>query len=249
MDINQILQQGLTDISMALLGLVFAFGLVLISKAKARLEIESLKIKDEKQRALVTSAITRINDLAINAVSMVNQTVVSDLKVAIESGVKDRSELLALGNKVATDIYTQLSPSLTATLETEINDVKSYILSVVETQVANLKPVVSASIAIKDIPAKEVVSDKVDEPVEAIVAPLAETDVVVLPENIVAETPVKEEVIAPVEAVVEQVVIAPEIALGVLPEAEIVVAPIPVVDVASTITQIKTLLETITPVV
>jgi len=143
---NEILQDALIKIGGALGSLLLAYIILYINKAKAKLSLEISKIDDEKQRGLVTSAINRVNDLVINSVAMANQTIVAELKLAIENGTTDRSELLALGQKVANDIYVQLTPSIKETLETEIVDIEAYILTVVENQVAALKPTVITTI-------------------------------------------------------------------------------------------------------
>lgn len=143
---NDLIQGYILEIGTALGGLLITYIILYINKAKAKLVMEASKIEDEKQRNLVNSAINRVNDLTINSVSMANQTIVAALKESISNGKIDKGELSLLGEKVANDIFTQLTPKMKETLETEIFDIKAYILSVVETQVSNLKPTVITTI-------------------------------------------------------------------------------------------------------
>ena len=134
-----ILKETLTTILTAIISLLGAYAVFYINKAKQKIDVETEQIKDEKQKKLVNDAIDRIQALTISAVNATQETTVKELKLAIANGTKDRAELVALSGKVATDIYGQLTPSVLELAQTEIVDVKSYILDLIENQVTALK--------------------------------------------------------------------------------------------------------------
>ena len=141
MDLTKILQDTVSTIGVALVGLLGAYMIYFINKATAKIKEETSKISDERQRKLFQDAVDRVNSLALKTVAATNQTVVTELKLAIAKGTKDKPELLALGGKVAESVYRQLTPEVTTVLQSQILDVQKYVLDIVEMQVGNLKGV------------------------------------------------------------------------------------------------------------
>ena len=136
---EQIIQNFLTQILTALSGLAIAYLTLLIAKATAKFKAEADKIKDDKQKALVDSAIDRVNDLVTKSVASAQQTLVADLKAQIAIGNASKEDLVAIGKNVATTVYGQLSADTLNVLKLEIVDVQGYIVDSVEAQVLALK--------------------------------------------------------------------------------------------------------------
>lgn len=136
---NTIINNSLIDILTAVLAFGAAWAIYYINVGTQIAKEKIKAIKDERQRALVDGAVDRVNDLAQKAVAKTEQTTAGELRNAVKDGNIDRSELLALGKKVANDVYGQLSKDAIDALQVEIGDVKKYIEDTVETEVLKLK--------------------------------------------------------------------------------------------------------------
>jgi len=152
---EQTIQNFLNQIVTALGGLAIAYLTLYIAKAKAKLEAEADKIKDEKAKALVDSSLERLNDLVLKGVNSAQQTLIADIKKQIALGKATPEDLLAVGKNVANTVYSQLSADTLDVLELEITDVQNYIIDSVEAQILTLKktivvtPIVVATDAIE----------------------------------------------------------------------------------------------------
>lgn len=136
---EKIIQEFLINLLIALGGLASAYITLYISKAKAKAIAETNKLNDEKQKALINSAIERVNDLVSKGVDSAQQTLVDDLKRQIASGTATKEDLIKIGKNVAENVYNQLSEETVNVLQTEINDVQKYIIDTVESQVLKIK--------------------------------------------------------------------------------------------------------------
>jgi replicative DNA helicase len=137
--LQDVIMKVLTDILYALISLAGVYIVFLINKLIAKVKAEADKIADEKQRALVQTAIDRVNDLATKTVLMIEQTAAGTLRELVKDGKVDRAELLKLGEEAVNSIYEQLSDDTLAVLELEVNDVEKYIIDTVEAAVLRLK--------------------------------------------------------------------------------------------------------------
>lgn len=133
------LQQTLIDILIALLSLGGAFLILYINKLSVKIKAETEKIQNEQQRALVGVAIERVNDLCKKTVSKIEQTTAGSLRELVKDGKIDRAELLSLGEVALDEVYAQLSNDALEVLEAEVTDVRSYILSTIESTLLELK--------------------------------------------------------------------------------------------------------------
>jgi hypothetical protein len=136
---EDLVQKVLIDILMALIGLASAYAVYYINKATAKVKAETENIADEKQRKLVQDALWRVEDLAIKTVESIEQTVAKETREAVKDGKVDRAELLALGTQAVDEIIGQLSEPTKTAIESEVNDLKTYVTSLVESAVLNLK--------------------------------------------------------------------------------------------------------------
>lgn len=136
---EQILRDSLSTVGVALLSLLSTYIIFYINKATAKIKTETAKIQDEKQKALIDNSLDRINELTKKAVIATNEVTARELKFAIQNGSGDKSELIALGEKVANEVYGQLSEQVINYAKLEITDVKGYIMNEIENQVKLLK--------------------------------------------------------------------------------------------------------------
>lgn len=136
---SQFLQKALVDISLSLLSLLAAMITFYINKGRLRIEAETAKLKDERQKILVDQAIERVNDLAFKAVVNAEQTIAEELRAAVKDGKADREDLLQVGESVKQSVYEQLSEDTKELLRSQITDIEAYISDTVETIVRDIK--------------------------------------------------------------------------------------------------------------
>ena len=127
------------NVAIAVITLLGTYALYYIRKATTKLSTETAKIAEESQRALIQSAIDRLDDIATKTVSHVEQTVAQELRQAVKEGHASREELVALSRKAYNEVVTQLKPEYMDALHTTLGDAESYIMSTIEAKVLALK--------------------------------------------------------------------------------------------------------------
>lgn len=129
----------LFDILIAIGSLLGAYITIYFKKRQIKLDSEIAKIDDEKTKSLINTALERLGDLVTKGVYSAQQTLVGDIKNQIALGTANKSDLEKIGKDVANTVYGQLSTDAINTLQTEINDVKQYIVDSVEARLLKLK--------------------------------------------------------------------------------------------------------------
>lgn len=136
---QEALQTALTNIGIALIGLVSAYLVVLIHRAAERIKAETSTVKNEDQRKLINDAIDRINDLATKGVAQTEQTLAAQLRQAVKDGKATPEDLKALGDALKQDVYAQLSEDVKKALAGQITDIEKYVSDTVEAVLLDLK--------------------------------------------------------------------------------------------------------------
>ncbi len=136
---NEIVSKVIVNIVIALLGLAASYSILLINKAKQKIDVETEQIKDDKQRALARDALEQVNILAAKTVISIEQTTAKALREAVKDGTTNREELLGLADQAHLEILQELKPKYREVLEKEINDINKYISDTVEEKVFELK--------------------------------------------------------------------------------------------------------------
>jgi len=222
MDLNQTIQTFLNQAVTLLGGLALAYLTFFVYKAKAKMDIEKNKIKDEVARALLGSALDRINDLVLKGVNSAQQAIVADLKAQISEGNASREDLLEIGRNVASTVYAQLTEPTINVLKLEINDIQKYITDTINTQILALKPTVITQVVISDSPT---IADKTTttvveskSPVVVNVNPVESTVIVSPQPSSEAVEPLLPQVDTNTRVEVSPSEIAPNVEFGVVPE-------------------------------
>ncbi len=133
------LVQTVTSITIALIGLAASYAILLIKKAKQKIEEETDKIADEKQRALVKDALENLNTIAAKTVTQIEQTTAKALRESVKDGKTDRNELLALANQAYNEILSTMKPEYVELLQKELGNFNKYIKDTIEEKVFELK--------------------------------------------------------------------------------------------------------------
>lgn len=136
---QEALKTALTNIGIALIGLVSAYLVVFIHRAAERIKAETSTVKNEDQRKLINDAIDRINDLATKGVAQTEQTLAAQLRQAVKDGKATPEDLKALGDALKKDVYDQLSEDVKKALAGQITDIEKYVSDTVESALLDLK--------------------------------------------------------------------------------------------------------------
>lgn len=136
---NEIVSQVIMNIVIALIGLAASYAIMLINKAKQKIDVETEQIKDDKQRALARDALEQVNILAAKTVTSIEQTTAKALREAVKDGKTNREDLLELANEAHMNILQELKPKYREVLEKEISDTNQYIMDTIEEKVHELK--------------------------------------------------------------------------------------------------------------
>ncbi|HLO11200.1 MAG TPA: hypothetical protein VK190_02965 [Pseudoneobacillus sp.] len=136
---EQALTTALTNIGIALIGLLSAYLVILIHRAADRIKAEASAVKNEDQRKLINDAIDRVNDLASKAVAQTEQTIAADLRQAVKDGTATPEELKAIGSDVKAYVCGQLTDDVKTALSAQITDIDKYVSDTVEAALLRLK--------------------------------------------------------------------------------------------------------------
>ncbi|MBP3916364.1 hypothetical protein [Clostridium sp.] len=129
----------LVTVAVGVIGIVGAYTTVCLNKITANIKSKTNKIENENQKALIESAIERVNDLVRVNVIKAQETLVKEIVEKTEDGIFDKSDLRAVADVVKNDVMKQMGEQVTELVKVEINDLEGYVLAVIEKTLAELK--------------------------------------------------------------------------------------------------------------
>lgn len=129
----------LVTVAVGVIGIVGAYTTVCLNKITANIKSKTNKIENENQKALIESAIERVNDLVRVNVIKSQETLVKEIMEKTEDGIFDKSDLKAVADVVKNDVIKQMGEQVTELVKVEINDLEGYVLAVIEKTLAELK--------------------------------------------------------------------------------------------------------------
>lgn len=138
MEIQQALNDFLTTILTLGLGLLAGVIALYVEKLKVKIKEETAKIKDEQTRALVDSAIDRLDKLIDDNVQFAQVTLVDQIKKGAVDGY-DVQDLKDVKQVVVENIYAQLTDESKKLIETEIRDLDLYVNNKIEVVLGRIK--------------------------------------------------------------------------------------------------------------
>ena len=139
MDFNMILTNTLTGIGIALIGLGGAYLTLLLRKASEKLKVQTNAIKDEATRNLVNNALDKTVQVVNANVSSASETIVKELKASTLDGKLSKEDGQVILGVVKGKVLTQLSDDIKGLASTEIGDIESYIETLIENSLKELK--------------------------------------------------------------------------------------------------------------
>lgn len=138
MEIQQALNDFLTTILTLGLGLLAGVIALYVEKLKVKIKEETAKIRDEQTRALVDSAIDRLDKLIDDNVQFAQVTLVDQIKKGAVDGY-DIQDLKDVKQVVVENIYAQLTDESKKLIETEIRDLDLYVNNKIEVVLGRIK--------------------------------------------------------------------------------------------------------------
>lgn len=129
----------LVTVAVGVIGIVGAYTTVCLNKITANIKSKTNKIENENQKALIESAIERVNDLVRVNVIKAQETLVKEIVEKTEDGIFDKSDLRTVADVVKNDVIKQMGEQVTELVKVEINDLEGYVLAVIEKTLAELK--------------------------------------------------------------------------------------------------------------
>lgn len=138
MEIQQALNDFLTTILTLGLGLLAGVIALYVEKLKVKIKEETEKIRDEQTRALVDSAIDRLDKLIDDNVQFAQVTLVDQIKKGAVDGY-DIQDLKDVKQVVVENIYAQLTDESKKLIETEIRDLDLYVNNKIEVVLGRIK--------------------------------------------------------------------------------------------------------------
>ena len=139
MDINTILTNALTGIGVALIGLGSSYLIYYIKKSTEKLKAQTKLIQDEATRNLINNALDKTVQVVNKNVSSASETIVKELKESTLDGKLSKEDGQVILNVVKGKVLTQLSDDIKGLASTEIGDIESYIETLIENSLKELK--------------------------------------------------------------------------------------------------------------
>jgi len=138
-DLSTTLNSAVTNIAVALIGLVGAYAMLYINKATKKIQAETDRIKDEGQRQLLHDATYRLRDVAYMTVSSIEQTTAGAIRQLDLSEGEKKKQLEQLSLKACKEIMDTLGKEYREVLEASIEDIDTYVVNVIEDSVRQVK--------------------------------------------------------------------------------------------------------------
>ena len=129
----------LVTVAVGVIGIVGAYTTVCLNKITANIKSKTNKIENENQKALIESAIERVNDLVRVNVIKAQETLVKEIMEKTEDGIFDKSDLKVVADVVKNDVIKQMGEQVTELVKIEIDDLEGYVSAVIEKTLAELK--------------------------------------------------------------------------------------------------------------
>lgn len=136
---HELAQDFLSNLALAGLTLLSSYALYYIRKATTKLTAETAKIANDDKRALVQTAVNRLDDVATKTVKTIEQTTAKELRRAVKDGQASKEQLIDLSRQAYQEIVRTLEPEYLLALQDSLGDLEQYIRTTIEAKVLELK--------------------------------------------------------------------------------------------------------------
>ena len=122
-----------------LLAIASAYMTLFVAKATQRAKIETEKLNDERQKAIVDATLDRVDELLKTNIIALENTVKKDMLELIADGKIEKEELKKLAEDVKVNVLNQLGEGSIAILNETLGDVNGYLEVRIEEKLAEIK--------------------------------------------------------------------------------------------------------------
>ena len=122
-----------------LLAIASAYMTLFVAKATQRAKIETEKLNDERQKAIVDATLDKVDELLKTNIIALENTVKKDMLELIADGKIEKDELKKLAENVKINVINQLGEGSMAILNEALGDVNGYLEVRIEEKLAEIK--------------------------------------------------------------------------------------------------------------
>ena len=122
-----------------LLAIASAYITLFVAKATQRAKIETEKLNDERQKAIVDATLDKVDELLKTNIIALENTVKKDMLELIADGKIEKEELKKLAENVKINVINQLGEGSMAILNETLGDVNGYLEVRIEEKLAEIK--------------------------------------------------------------------------------------------------------------
>ena len=122
-----------------LLAIASAYMTLFVAKATQRAKIETEKLNDERQKAIVDATLDKVDELLKTNIIALENTVKKDMLELIADGKIAKEELKKLAENVKINVINQLGEGSMAILNETLGDVNGYLEVRIEEKLAEIK--------------------------------------------------------------------------------------------------------------
>ena len=110
-----------------LLAIASAYMTLFVAKATQRAKVETEKLNDERQKAIVDATLDKVDELLKTNIIALENTVKKDMLELIADGKIEKEELKKLAQNVKKNVLNQLGEDSLAILNDTLGDVSGYV--------------------------------------------------------------------------------------------------------------------------
>ena len=122
-----------------LLAIASAYMTLFVAKATQRAKVETEKLNDERQKAMVDATLDKVDKLLKTNIIALENTVKKDMLELIADGKIEKEELKKLAENVKINVINQLGEGSMAILNETLGDVNGYLEVRIEEKLAEIK--------------------------------------------------------------------------------------------------------------
>ena len=122
-----------------LLAIASAYMTLFVAKATQRAKVETEKLNDERQKAIVDATLDKVDELLRTNIIALENTVKKDMLELIADGKIEKEELKKLAENVKINVINQLGEGSMAILNETLGDVNGYLEVRIEEKLAEIK--------------------------------------------------------------------------------------------------------------
>lgn len=137
--IQEALAGVLTNVMLGILSLAGAYAVSCVHAGAEKLKAQTASIKDEEGRKLFEQALADVAGLADLSVKAMEQTTAGAVRELVKKGIKDRNELVALGDQVFREVKAAVGPRTCQVITDNLGDFDCYLKKCIEKSVLQVK--------------------------------------------------------------------------------------------------------------